>query len=105
MTKKQIIKYYSNEVISIVENGLYKSEKIIISPQGSNITVDDGKKMINMCANNYLGLANSPELISEAVESYKRSGFGCSSVRFICGTFDGHKKLEESISNFLKTEE
>lgn len=105
MNKTEALAFYKSEVDKIKEDGLFKSERTIASPQGTNIETADGAKMINMCANNYLGLANSKELIDAAVESYKTGGYGCASVRFICGTLNIHKELEEKISKFLGTED
>ena len=105
MNKQQALKFYHDEVEKIKADGLFKGERVIASPQSAKITAADGEKMLNMCANNYLGLANSPELIEAACECYKDRGFGCASVRFICGTLDIHKQLEEKISRFLGTED
>lgn len=85
--------------------GLYKSERIITSPQQAEITVKGGQKVINFCANNYLGLADNPEIIQAAKESLDKWGYGLSSVRFICGTQDIHKQLEAKVSQFLETED
>jgi glycine C-acetyltransferase len=85
--------------------GLFKEERIITSPQGAEITVSPGREVINMCANNYLGLANHPRLIEAAKRALDTHGFGLSSVRFICGTQDLHKKLEDAISQFLGTDD
>jgi glycine C-acetyltransferase len=93
------------ELRSIREAGLYKSERIIISPQGADITTADGKKVINFCANNYLGLSSHPRVIEAAKKAIDTHGFGMSSVRFICGTQDIHKQLEQKISEFLGTED
>ena len=105
MNKTEALGFYKSEVDKIKADGLFKSERTIASPQGANIQTADGAKMINMCANNYLGLANSKELIDAAVESYKTGGYGCASVRFICGTLNIHKELEAKISKFLGTED
>jgi len=86
-------------------DGLYKSERVIVSPQRANITVDTGQKVLNMCANNYLGLADHPEVIKAAQEGLKERGYGLSSVRFICGTQDIHKELEAKLSAFLGTDD
>jgi glycine C-acetyltransferase len=87
----------------IKRQGLFKEERIITSPQGAKITVAPSHKVINMCANNYLGLGNHPRLIEAAKQALDTHGFGLSSVRFICGTQDLHKKLEDTISEFLGT--
>ncbi len=89
----------------IKEAGLYKKERIIVSPQEAEITLENGKKVLNFCANNYLGLSNSPELIEAAKQALDTHGYGMSSVRFICGTTDLHKKLEHKIAGFFHTED
>ena len=99
-------KQYYNEILqSIEDEGLYKKERVIISPQSANIEVMGGQKVLNMCANNYLGLGNHPQIIKAAKESYEKWGYGLSSVRFICGTQQIHKELEKKISDFLEMEE
>ena len=95
--------HISGELEQIRDNGLYKAERIITSPQQAMITVQGGQKVLNLCANNYLGLADHPEVIRTAQESYAKWGYGLSSVRFICGTQQIHKELEEKISEFLGT--
>jgi glycine C-acetyltransferase len=85
--------------------GLYKSERIIASPQDAVITVSGGQKVLNLCANNYLGLSDHPEIVQAAKEGLARRGYGLSSVRFICGTQDIHKELEQKLSDFLGTED
>jgi glycine C-acetyltransferase len=97
--------HYSNTIEQIKEDGLFKSERVITSPQRANIEVTGGQKVLNMCANNYLGLANHPDIIKAAKESYDKWGYGLSSVRFICGTQQIHKQLEEKITEFLGTED
>lgn len=97
--------HISGELEQIRDNGLYKAERIITSPQQAMITVQGGQKVLNLCANNYLGLADHPEVIRAAQESYAKWGYGLSSVRFICGTQQIHKQLEEKISEFLGTED
>ena len=92
------------ELSDIRDAGLYKDERIILSPQGAEIQVGDGR-VLNFCANNYLGLANHPDLIRAAQEGLERWGFGLSSVRFICGTQDIHKILEHKISMFLQMDD
>ena len=99
--KTAIKQYYANILTNIEKEGLYKKERVIISPQSANIEVTGGQKVLNMCANNYLGLANHPEIIKAAKESYDKWGYGLSSVRFICGTQQIHKELEKKISEFL----
>jgi glycine C-acetyltransferase len=93
------------QIESIKKEGLYKEERIICSPQNAYIDVKGGEKVLNMCANNYLGLAANPEVISAARASYEQWGYGLSSVRFICGTQEIHKQLEQKISDFLGTED
>jgi glycine C-acetyltransferase len=93
------------ELEAIREAGLYKDERIIVSDQAANIRVDSGAEVLNFCANNYLGLSNNAELIDAAKSAMDQYGFGLSSVRFICGTQDQHKKLEASISRFLGTDD
>lgn len=93
------------ELQSIREAGLYKEERVIISPQGVTIEVKGGKKVLNFCANNYLGLSSHPKVIEAAHRALDRWGFGMSSVRFICGTQEIHKILEEKISRFLQTDD
>lgn len=93
------------ELSEIKDAGLYKNERNIASAQSAEITLEDGSKALNFCANNYLGLADSPRLVAAAEKAMKDRGFGMSSVRFICGTQDLHKQLEASISAFFKTED
>ncbi len=97
--------YLLEELDQIKAAGLYKPERLITSAQDVKITVQDGAKVLNFCANNYLGLANHPEVIQAARDSYDRWGYGLSSVRFICGTQTIHKQLEKKISEFLRTED
>ena len=97
--------YIQNELKGIREKGMFKNERIIVSPQDAVITVRNGKKVLNMCANNYLGLASHPDVIQAAHDSLNKWGYGLSSVRFICGTQEIHKELEYKISKFLGTEE
>jgi glycine C-acetyltransferase len=96
--------HLNSELEKLQAQGLYKQERIIASPQGAWIEAN-GKKVINLCANNYLGLANHPELVRAAQEGMARRGFGLSSVRFICGTQDLHKELEAQLSQFLGMED
>src|SRR5437660_6767382 len=98
-------KQLSQTLEEIKSQGLYKAERIITSPQDAHIVVAGGKRVINMCANNYLGLADHPELIKAAKEALDTHGFGMASVRFICGTQDIHKELESALTKFLGTEE
>ena len=100
--------FYSSlqmELKNIEEAGLYKRERIITSPQGADIKVSTGAEVVNFCANNYLGLSSHPKVIAAAKDILDTHGYGMSSVRFICGTQDIHKTLEEKISKFLGTED
>jgi glycine C-acetyltransferase len=97
--------FISKEIESIKEAGLYKKERVITSPQAAEITIQGGEKVYNFCANNYLGLSSHPAVIQAAKDAIDTHGFGLSSVRFICGTQDIHKTLEEKISTFLGTED
>ncbi|MEY4047822.1 MAG: hypothetical protein RL284_1373 [Bacteroidota bacterium] len=97
--------FISKEIESIKEAGLYKRERVITSPQAAEITIQGGNKVYNFCANNYLGLSSHPAVIQAAKEAIDTHGFGLSSVRFICGTQDIHKTLEQKISDFLGTED
>ncbi|MBS0382743.1 MAG: glycine C-acetyltransferase [Proteobacteria bacterium] len=96
---------YTSELQSIRDNGLYKDERIITSPQSAEITLADGRKVLNFCANNYLGLADHPRLIEAAKKALDTHGFGMASVRFICGTQDLHKQLEHDIARFFGTDD
>lgn len=93
------------ELETIKQNGLFKKERIIISPQGAEIEIESGETVLNFCANNYLGLSSHPEVIQAAKDALDSHGFGMSSVRFICGTQDIHKKLENRIAQFYGTED
>jgi len=94
--------HLNKEIADIKEAGLYKNERIIVTPQGAEIKVSTGQTVLNFCANNYLGLSNNPKLIAAAKEAMDTRGYGMSSVRFICGTQDTHKKLEQKIAEFLE---
>ncbi|NLP57070.1 glycine C-acetyltransferase [Lutibacter sp. B1] len=100
-----IQKYLQNELQEIKDAGLYKTERIITSSQDAVIKISTGEEVINFCANNYLGLSNNPEVIQAAKEAMDSHGFGMSSVRFICGTQDIHKQLEQKIADFYQTED
>lgn len=93
------------EIKEIIDAGLFKTERIITSPQSAEITISGGKKVLNFCANNYLGLSSHPKVIEAAKNAIDTHGFGMSSVRFICGTQDIHRELENKISEFLGTED
>jgi len=97
--------FLQDQLSGIKSAGLYKKERILTSPQGAEITTKAGLNVLNFCANNYLGLSNSPELIKESKKTLDSHGYGMSSVRFICGTTDLHNKLEETISDFFGTED
>jgi len=97
--------HLQNELKAIEEGGIYKRERIITSPQGANVTVQSGDKVVIMCANNYLGLSSHPEVIQAAKDALDSHGYGMSSVRFICGTQDIHKELEAKIAKFYGTED
>lgn len=101
----KIKEHLQKEIEEIKEEGLYKTERVITSPQGAAITIQGGKEVINFCANNYLGLSSHPEVIQAAKDTMDTHGFGMSSVRFICGTQDIHKELEAKIADFYKTED
>src|SRR5437763_8485623 len=98
-------KQLSQTLEEIKSQGLYKTERVITTPQDAHIEVAGGKRVLNMCANNYLGLADHPELIKAAKEALDSHGLGMASVRFICGTQDLHKELEAALTKFLGTEE
>ena len=100
-----IKKQLQAELKDIKKNGLYKEERIITSAQGAEITLNTGQTVLNFCANNYLGLSSHPEVIEAAKDTMDTHGFGMSSVRFICGTQDIHKKLEQKIADFYQTED
>ncbi|MFM7911175.1 MAG: aminotransferase class I/II-fold pyridoxal phosphate-dependent enzyme, partial [Bacteroidota bacterium] len=93
------------ELSSLQEQGLYKKERVMVSPQAAEITLSDGRTAINCCANNYLGLSSHPRVLEAAHKALDSHGFGMSSVRFICGTQDIHKELERAIAQFYGTED
>ncbi len=97
--------FLQKQISGIRQEGLYKAERIIVSPQNARIRVQPDREVLNMCANNYLGLSSHPEIIDAARNSYDKWGYGMSSVRFICGTQEIHKQLEQKISYFLGTED
>ena len=101
----QFDKQLSQTLEDIESQGLYKTERVITTPQDAHIAITGGKRVLNMCANNYLGLADHPALIAAAKEALNTHGFGMASVRFICGTQDIHKELEAALSKFLGTQE
>ncbi len=97
--------HLAKELQTIKDNGIFKKERIITSPQGPEITISTGEKVLNFCANNYLGLSSHPEVVQAAKDTLDSHGFGMSSVRFICGTQDIHKDLEKAIAEFYGTED
>ena len=97
--------YLESQLDDLKTQGLYKQEREIISPQDAEITIRGGRRVLNFCSNNYLGLANHPDIIQQAIDSYSHYGFGLSSVRFICGTQTVHKELEKRLAHFLGTED
>lgn len=105
MITPEQLSFYQQTLEQIQSDGLYKSERLIASSQNSQITLKDGRSVINMCANNYLGLADHPRVIEAAHKSLETWGFGMASVRFICGTQTLHRELEDTISRFLGTED
>src|SRR5882672_10935825 len=102
---KTLQPFLQKELQAIRDAGLYKRERVITTPQGADIKTTDGKEVINFCANNYLGLSSHPRVTAAAKKAIDTHGFGMSSVRFICGTQDIHKELEEKITEFLGTED
>jgi glycine C-acetyltransferase len=104
--KKEIsfIKEIDDQISELKKNGTYKKTVTLASPMDAVIKLDDGTELINLCSNNYLGLANHPEVIQEGKRALDQYGNGTASVRFICGTFDIHFKLEQAIAEFLGTE-
>ncbi len=101
----KIQQHLQNELDTIEANGIFKKERIITSPQGAEITISTGETVLNFCANNYLGLSSHPEVVQAAKDALDSHGFGMSSVRFICGTQDIHKTLEQKIADFYGTED
>ncbi|GEQ84956.1 2-amino-3-ketobutyrate coenzyme A ligase [Patiriisocius marinistellae] len=101
----KIQEHLQQEIQDIKDNGLFKKERIITSPQGAEITISTGETVINFCANNYLGLSSHPDVIQAAKDAMDTHGFGMSSVRFICGTQDIHKELEAKIASYYQTED
>ena len=102
---KKALHLYQDTLNQILAEDLYKKERTIMTPQGVNIATRESGEVLNFCANNYLGLANNPELITTAKNALMKYGFGMASVRFICGTQDIHKELEKTISNFFNTDD
>jgi glycine C-acetyltransferase len=104
-TSNDFYEHVKAELAGIRDAGLYKSERVITTPQGADVQTQDGRDVINLCANNYLGLSSHPKVIEAAHEALRTHGYGLSSVRFICGTQDLHKTLEQRLSAFLGTED
>jgi glycine C-acetyltransferase len=104
-TTDDFYRHLQNELQGIRDAGLYKSERIITSPQGAIVKTRDGREVLNLCANNYLGLSSHPKVVEAAHEALRTHGYGLSSVRFICGTQDIHKELEARLARFLGTED
>lgn len=105
MYSDQFKKHLQTQLDELEEQGLFKRERIIASPQSAKITLDNGQTLLNFCANNYLGLSDNPEIIKASQDTLDRRGYGMSSVRFICGTQDIHKELEAEIAHFLGMED
>ncbi|MDK7675212.1 glycine C-acetyltransferase [Weeksella virosa] len=105
MYSKEFQNYLQTQLDELEEQGLFKKERIIASSQSAEITLENGKKLLNFCANNYLGLSDNPQVIKAAQDILDKRGYGMSSVRFICGTQDIHKELEQKIANYLGTED
>ncbi|MDR0729469.1 MAG: aminotransferase class I/II-fold pyridoxal phosphate-dependent enzyme, partial [Prevotellaceae bacterium] len=102
---KRFQEYLAGELAAIEAAGLYKNERVIVTPQQAVIRVADGREVLNFCANNYLGLSNHPRVIQAAQTAMNERGYGMSSVRFICGTQDLHKELEAAISRYFQTDD
>ena len=102
---QDFIAHLAAELSGLREDGLYKTERIITSKQAGTVSLDSGREVINLCANNYLGLSDNPELIEAGREALARYGYGMSSVRFICGTQEEHTALEARLSSFLGFED
>lgn len=103
--RSAFLKYLQDEILNLKTTGLYKQERVLTSPQNAHIGIVGGRSAVNFCANNYLGLADHPEIKSSAKEGIDKDGYGVASVRFICGTQTVHKKLETHLSDFLQTED
>jgi len=103
--KSDFLSSLTQQIEELKQTGLYKDERVITTPQGAEIGVSTGEKVLNFCANNYLGLANHPEVVKAAQDTVSKYGFGLSSVRFICGTQEIHKTLEKRLSHFLGTDD
>ncbi|QWF19843.1 glycine C-acetyltransferase [Lysobacter capsici] len=104
-TPMSLTQHYADTLDEIRAQGLFKSERVITSPQSAEIVLEDGRTVLNFCANNYLGLADHPDIIQAAKDALDTHGFGMASVRFICGTQDLHKQLEKTIADFFGTED
>src|SRR5256714_8299379 len=97
--------HLQQQLADIRAAGTYKRERVIVTPQGTSIRVSDGKPVLNLCANNYLGLAQHPAVAAAAKDAIDKWGYGMASVRFICGTQNVHKQLEQKLTEFLRTED
>jgi len=105
MPNQTFLQQLQTQLSKIKEQGLYKNERVITTPQGADIAVQSGEHVLNFCANNYLGLANHPALVEAAKKAAEEYGYGMASVRFICGTQTVHKTLENRIAKFLKMDD
>ncbi|MDH3715107.1 MAG: glycine C-acetyltransferase [Gammaproteobacteria bacterium] len=105
MSNASFIDHLAKQISELHDNGLYKTERLITSPQSARIQLEDGREVLNFCANNYLGLADHPDLVAAAKRAIDRYGYGMASVRFICGTQQGHKELEARVAKFLGFED
>jgi glycine C-acetyltransferase len=104
-SRQHFISNLAGNLNNLREQGLYKSERVIASRQGAVVTCDDGRQLINLCANNYLGLSGDEAMVQASIAATEQFGYGLSSVRFICGTQTVHKQLEKAIAEFLGTED
>src|ERR1043165_7682599 len=103
--KTKLIQSLQDNIADVKAKGLYKNERVITTPQSADIAVQSGDHVLNFCANNYLGLADNPDLVKASKAALDKYGYGMASVRFICGTLDIHKQLESRLSKFLGTED
>src|ERR1041384_8877239 len=103
--QQDFLAHLHQELEGLRESGLYKAERVLATPQGAHVKTRDGREVLNLCANNYLGLSSHPKVVEAAHEALRTHGYGMSSVRFICGTQDIHKELEQKLAKFLGTED
>src|SRR5213593_1071344 len=103
--KKEFLERLATDTQALHTQGLFKAERVLASPQQAVVRLQDGRELINLCANNYLGLANHPRIVAAARAAIEADGYGMASVRFICGTHAVHKELEARISGFLGTQD